>query len=211
MDELVGACSLIWSVFNSGKLLSNSDLLNGELIRPMASDLSKKWRTVRTGIFEAVSCIRQRGYEYGPAKHFFSLYALAIPCAWLSVAEQWKADHKLKELDADSFTKKMMHSLTSNIDRWILCSQWAGRWSQSSETTVAAYVKELHEKANEVAALGDADAVVNILEGHLKALVEELSRDAVTYVMTAFPSVRRDRVSSYRNMLWIWHRLDEMR
>jgi hypothetical protein len=146
-----GTCSLIWSVFNSGKLLSNSDLLNGELIRPMASDLSEKWRTVCTGILEAVSCIRQRAYEYGPAKHFFSLYALAIPCAWLSIAEQWKADHKLKELDADSFTKKIMHSLTSNIDRWILCSQWAGRWSQSSETTVAAYIKELHEKANEVA------------------------------------------------------------
>jgi hypothetical protein len=211
IDELVGACSFIWSVFNTGKLLNNSDLLNGELIRPMASDLSKRWNILCSGISEAVSCIRQHGYEYGPAKHFFSLYALAIPCAWLCIAKQWKADHKLTELAADSFTKKIRASLASNIDRWILCSQWAGRWSQSSETTVAAYVKDLHEKAKEVAALPDPDAAVKILDEHLKALVDGLSKDAIGYVATAFSSVRRDRVSSYRNMLWIWHRLDDTR
>jgi hypothetical protein len=211
IDELVGACSFVWSVFNTGKLLNNSDLLNGELIRPMASDLSKRWNILRSGITEAVSCIRQHGYEYGPAKHFFSLYALAIPCAWLCIAKQWKADNKLSELEADSFTKKILASLGFSIDRWILCSQWAGRWSQSSETTVAAYVKDLHEKAEEVAALQNSDAVVKALDQHLKELVDGLSKDAITYVATAFPSVRRDRVSSYRNMLWIWHRLDDAR
>jgi hypothetical protein len=211
MDELVGVCSFIWSVFNTGKLLTNSDLLNGELIRPMASDLSKRWTILCTGITDTVGCIRQHGYEYGAAKHFFSLYALAIPCAWLCIAEQWKADHKFTELQADAFTKKIRTSLRLYIDRWILCSQWAGRWSQSSETTVGAYVKELYEKAKGIAALTDSDSVVKSLDEYLISLVEGLSRDAVSYVTTAFPFVRRDRVSSYRNMLWIWHRLDEAR
>ena len=58
MDELVAVCSFIWSVFRNGRLLDNSDLLNGEVIRPMASDLSKRWAQVRTALLEGVLAIR---------------------------------------------------------------------------------------------------------------------------------------------------------
>jgi hypothetical protein len=211
MDELVGACSLIWSVFRNGKLLDNSDLLNGEVIRPMASDLSQRWKQVSNALLLGVSAVRQHGFEYGPAKHFYSLYALAIPCAWLYIAEQWKKDHKPSVLESDEFDKKLKKSLDSYLDRWILCSQWAGRWARSSETTVAAYVKNLHLRAKEVQTLESGDAVLLLLDEHLRGLVDDLNADAADYVAKAFPSVRRDRVSTYRNFLWIWHRLDEAR
>jgi len=211
MDELVGACSLIWSVFSSGKPLTNSDLLDGEVIRPMALALSKRWPQICTSLLTCVSIIRQRGFEYGAGKHFFSLYALALPCAWLYIAEQWKADHKLGVIESDAFDKEITASLNRYMDRWILCSQWAGRWSGSSDTTVAAYVKNLHEKNNEVGALADSSSVLGALDKHLRTLVDDLSADAANYAATAFPTVGRDRVSTYRNLLWIWHRLDEAR
>jgi hypothetical protein len=211
MDELVGACSLIWSVLRNGKLLDNSDLLNGEVIRPMASDLSKRWEQISDALLLGVSAIRQHGFEYGSAKHFYSLYALAIPCAWLYIGEQWKEDHKLGVLETDEFDKKLKKSLDSYLDRWIMCSQWAGRWARSSETTVATYVKNLHLRSKEVEALESGEAVLQMLDEHLRGLVDDLNVDASNYVATAFPSVRRDRVSTYRNFLWIWHRLDDAR
>ena len=45
----------------------------------------------------------------------------------------------------------------------------------------------------------------------MRVLVEDLNTEAANYVSTAFPTVGRDRVSTYRNFLWIWHRLNETR
>lgn len=211
MDELVGATSFLWSVFRNGKLLDNSDLLNGEVIRPMASDLANRWTEVSAAITGGVSAIRRRGFEYGNAKHFYSLYALAIPCAWLYIAEQWKKEHNLGVLEGDEFEKKLTASLETHLDRWIICSQWAGRWAHGSETNVANYVKALHQLFDDVIAIPTSTAVHQNLDDHFGKIVEELSTDAANYIATAFPSVRRDRVSTYRNFLWIWHRLEESR
>lgn len=211
MDELVGATSFLWSVFRNGKPLDNSDLLNGEIIRPMASDLANRWVQVSTAITGGVAAIRRHGFEYGNAKHFYSLYALAIPCAWLYIAEQWKKEHKLNVLEDDEFEKKLKESLETYLDRWIICSQWAGRWAHGSETNVANYIKGLHQLFIDVIALPTSTAVHKSLDEHFLNLVEELNRDAANYIATAFPSVQRDRVSTYRNFLWIWHRLNEAR
>lgn len=211
MDELVAASSLLWSVFRSGKLLDNSDLLKGEVIRPIAADLANRWSEVRSALLGGVSAIRKRGFEYGNAKHFYSLYALAIPCAWLYIAEQWKKERKLGVLEADEFEKKAKASLDKHLDRWIICSQWAGKWAHSSDTTVAIYIKALHQLNQEVMALAESDAVSKKIDNHFVSMVEELNTDAANYIANAFPSVRRDRVSTYRNFLWIWHRLEETR
>jgi hypothetical protein len=107
MDELVRTCSLIWSVLNTGKLLSNSDLLEGDVIGPMASDLSHRWTEVCNALLTVALAIGEHGLEYGAGKHFSSLYALAIPCAWRYIADIWLMDHKLGVIEGDSFQKKL--------------------------------------------------------------------------------------------------------
>ena len=45
----------------------------------------------------------------------------------------------------DDFDKKIRATLSSVLDRWLICSQWAGRWAGSSAPIVAGYAKGLHD------------------------------------------------------------------
>lgn len=106
VDGLVNAASFLWSVsHNDGRLLANSDLLKGDVIRPMASALSRRWRAIQDAFAAGAKILSERGLEYGPGGHFLSLYALAVVWAWLYTAELWKRDHPLGELERDDFEK----------------------------------------------------------------------------------------------------------
>jgi len=126
LDGLVLAASFLWSVsHNEGRLLANSDLLKGDVIRPMASALSQRWKNIQDAFGAGGKMLAQRGLDYGPRGHFSSLYALAVLWAWLYVAEIWKGDHALGELEKDDFEKRCTRSTAKYLDRWIMCSQWA--------------------------------------------------------------------------------------
>jgi hypothetical protein len=208
MDELVGAVSLMWSAVGAdGKLLTNADLLKGTVIRPMASALSSSWRQVRSACLEGAGLIADLGYEYGSRGHFSSSYALAILWAWLYLAEEWQILYPMKVPEQDDFRKKCLASARGCLDRWILCSQWAGIWAQSSSSTIAAFVKRLHETWRQMAAIKDVVETHRLWSEYLLALIQTFEGEASNYVST-FSTANRERVSGYRNLLWIWHRLD---
>jgi hypothetical protein len=208
LDELVRAASFVWSVSsNEGRLLANSDLLKGDVIRPMASALSRRWNTVQSSFISGANALAQRSLDYGPRGHFSSLYALAVLWAWLYVAELWKADHALTELDRDDFEKRCSSSVATYVDRWIMCSQWAGVWSESSTTKVEMYAKDLTELLKTVANSNSASQVHGKWDECFKKFVENLTADATSNLSTVIAS-SRERVGLYRNFLWVWHRLD---
>jgi hypothetical protein len=72
-------------------------------------------------------------------------------------------------------------------------------------------VRDLHTKALAVAQLSSSKDVIDTIDAHFHGMVDELSQDASTYLISAFPTVGRDRVSTYRNLLWLWHRLEAPR
>lgn len=195
---------------NEGRLLANSDLLKGDVIRPMASALSRGWKTVCDSFTSGAGSLAQRELVYGPRGHFYSLYALAVLWAWLYIAETWKNDHKLGELGRDDFDKRCHDSFASYIDRWIMCSQWAGTWSESSTTTVEAYAKSLTELSRSVEKCDDPLQAHQEWDQCFGKFVENLAAAATNYVATvSAPS--RERVAIYRNLLWVWDRLESDR
>src|SRR5690606_6092330 len=99
---------------------------------------------------------------------------------------------------------------SSVLDRWLICSQWAGRWSGSSAPIVAGYAKALYEDCLACAKLNDLDDVHKVLSDRFSAFVKELEADATNYVGNLAAS-SRERVSIYRTALWVWHRLDKKR
>jgi len=211
LDDLVSAASFIWSVSsNEGRLLANSDLLKGDVIRPMASALSRRWNRVQNSFIFGAASLDQRNLDYGPRGHVASLYALSVLWAWLYVAEVWKADHGLRELERDDFDKKCSASVARYMDRWIMCSQWAGVWSGSSTTTVEAYAKTLTELWRTVANWTDAAQVHRAWDECFQNFVDGLVADATNYV-GAVSASSRERVAIYRNLLWVWHRLEDDR
>ena len=208
MDALVGAVSFIWSVScNKGQLLANRDLLRGATIRPMASELAKRWLDIRRAITTGLEAVRNRNLEFGSAGQYSSLNALSVVWAWLYVAFQWERQHTLSVTQRDDFEKKLHATLASVLDRWLICSQWAGRWSGSAPTVFAGYAKALHEDFLACAKLDSLDDVHKVLADRFQAFVRELETDASNYVGTLAAS-SRERVSIYRTALWVWHRLD---
>ena len=145
MDSVVSAIPFIWSVCcNQGQLLANRDLLRGATIRPMASELAKRWADIRRALLTGLDVVNARGLEYGPGGHYSSLNALAVVWAWLYLAFQWESGHSMTAPQKDDFNKKCLATLNTVLDRWLIASQWAGRWAGSSSPVIAGYAKALH-------------------------------------------------------------------
>jgi hypothetical protein len=211
MDDLVSAVSFIWSVCcNQGQLLANRDLLRGATIRPMASELAKRWSHIRRAVLAGLDAVSSRGLEYGAGGHYSSLNALAVVWAWLYIAFEWEAQHALTVPKQDDFLKKLTATLASVLDRWLICSQWAGRWGGASAPIIAGYAKGLHEEFLASAKFDTLESVHATLNDRFHAFIKELETDAANFVGT-LAAGSRERVSVYRTALWIWHRLDAKR
>jgi hypothetical protein len=211
MDHLVGAVSFIWSVCcNQGQLLADRDLLRGATICPMALELAKRWSDIRRAVLAGLDTVKNQGLEYGTAGQHSSLNALAIVWSWLYLAVQWESQRTLTVPQRDAFEKKCNGTLSSMLDRWLICSQWAGRWSGSSTSFITGCAKTLHEDFLACAKLDALEDVHEVLRDRFQVFVKELEADAANYIGTLAAS-SRERVSVYRTALWMWHRLDAKR
>ena len=210
-DELVSAASFLWAVaHNDGRLLANSDLLKGSVIRPMASVLSNRWRPLTAAFARGARHLNERTIEYGNRGQVASLYALAVVWAWIYIVESWKEDHSLGERARDHFEKRCTDTIDKYLDQWLMCSQWAGIWSGSSVASIEVYSKALSDGHKSIKAINDADSAHQAWENCFARLVEGLSAGAVNYINT-ITAPTRERVAIYRSVLWIWHRLDKDR
>jgi hypothetical protein len=176
----------------------------------MASDLAKRWADIRRALLTGLDEVKGRGLEYGAGGHYSSLNALAVVWAWLYLAFQWESGHGMTALQKDDFNKKCLATLNVVLDRWLIGSQWAGRWAGASSPVIAGYAKAFHGDFLACASLGTLDEVHQVLCDRFQGLVKELETDAGNFV-TALAASSRERVSVYRTALWIWHRLDAAR
>jgi len=208
LDPLVSAVSFLWSVSErDGRILANSDLLKGEVIRPMASTLAQRWEMVAEAVDIGARALCERELRFGPGEHFSSVYALAVLWGWLYVAECWKNSHSLGELQRDDFEKRCKDSLCKYLDRWIICSQWAGVWAGSSTTQIESYARKLADLIKSMETMDTLSAAHEAWDECLKAILDSLTGKATEYVSNLTAS-SRERVSLFRDPLWIWHRLD---
>lgn len=209
MDDVVRSVSFIWAAsFRDGALLSDKDLLKGDTVRPMARDLSKHWKEVNVSLELLVRKLADRNLRFGQNAQFNSLNSVIVLWTVIFNTYKWLKEHSQSHLQRDSFEKSLEQALVSVLDRWTVCSQWAGLWTNS--TSMAKFAKELasdqayYGKANQI---GEAIAVTR---NRLDSLVAEIVGEASGYVQQMNVD-RREQVSRYNTMLWIWHRLNEDR
>jgi hypothetical protein len=205
-EDLVAGVSFVWAAAHAdGKLLNNNDLLKGDAIRPMANALSENWVPLTSAVATATATISDRGLVY--RQHFQSLNSVFFLWTWQYIAELWLSKHPLKELDRDAFLKRTAEGFRKYADRWLLCSQWAGRWAVASAETIAGFSKRLADCAKKVAETKDAQKVTSTMDEFLEGEVKALEADASTWVQTVQVS-RRELVRGYFSALWVWHRID---
>ena len=208
IDELVGLVSFLWAVHkHNGKLLQNRDLLDQKIIQPMAKDLSENWRQVQDAILSSMELLAERGLKYGNSHHYTSLYSLVVIWALNYMGDVWKAGNQQKGIAKDDFEMKLRKNIDVFLDRWMFGSQWAGRWSVGLVKNVEGYASLLAKVCGDVQKLNDPDAVVRILQDTAKTLLDGIIPDAYAGIDTVSAS-SKNRVSVYRNFLWVWHRLD---
>ncbi len=209
MDDLVGTVSVVWAVTrNGGKLLDNSDLLKGHIIRPMANALASDWTRLSQAILNCTDAVVDRDLQYGPGAQYASLNSLALLWAWWFLAVSWEDANGLKERPRDDFEKKCRDTFGAYVDRWLVGSQWAGRWAEAKN--LAAYVKDLNVDSAALSKIADLDKAHEMLAARLLAFVTEIVADASRNVDTV-TAASRERVAVYRNVLWIWHRIETSR
>lgn len=207
VDDLVAAAGFLWStIFNAGQLLTNSDLVKGEAVRPMASDLSENWSLIREAALAVSQVAVERGYRF--RDQYQSVYALAYLWTWYFAALRWGAVQKMRELEKDSLDKALATALGTVIDRWLICTQWAGVWSAG--TTLGAYAARLGGEAVVALQGADTETVVERLQRHVAQELRNIEQSAVNG-LAALNADDRQEVRSYYTALWLWNRLEASR
>ncbi len=208
-EDMVSGVSFVWSTaYADGRLLGNNDLIKGDAIRPMAKDLSQNWKTVIGAIQTVSNMVWNRGYLY--RQHYQSLYSIFILWSWQYIADSWLAARPLCELESDAYNKRVANALNDFADRWLMGSQWAGRWAVASAETIVGYAKRLSECAKVVKATNDPKKATQLLHDFLEWEIKALATDAINGIQ-AIQVRRRELVRVYYAPLWIWHRLEDKR
>jgi hypothetical protein len=209
MDDVVRSVSFIWAAsFRDGSLLSDKDLLKGGTVLPMARDLSQHWKEVNNSLSLIVRKLSERNLRFGQNAQFNSLNSVIVLWAVVFNAYKWLKLNSQSHLNQDAFDKSLAQALTLVMDRWIVCSQWAGLWTNS--VSMAKFAKELASDQPSYINSQAIDAAIAVTRKRLDDLINALVTDAATYVQQMNVD-RREQVSRYNTMLWLWHRLDESR
>jgi hypothetical protein len=135
---------------------------------------------------------------------------MAYLWAWYFLAIQWRQEQKLKELEKDSLDKSLAEALDALMDRWLICSQWAGVWAFASAPTVSGYASGLAGCIKQLAQQPDVGSAVTVLRQHLQSQVQDIEQGAVNGLITRSADDRQ-QVRIYYTALWIWNQLDQNR
>ncbi|QRK08563.1 DUF262 domain-containing protein [Archangium violaceum] len=209
IDALVGAVSAMWSVLHrDGALLTANDLLRGEKVRPMVQDLVQNWETLAANAVDGAKLVDDRGFLFGT--HYRSLNVLTLLLSWRLLGRQWLAEHSLGVTAKDSFEKSLDAAFAASCDRWILLSQWSGRWGKSTDKAFADYIKDLSADWASIRKLTAPDDVIAILKHRMEAWISGLQAESSKYI-DDLGVLTRDAVHQYYLPLWLWHRLDAAR
>ena len=206
-DELVRLISFVWAVEErDGKLLEAKDLLKGEIVRPMAAAVARKWNQMLHIINEGARLIHKREL----CSNAGSFNALIVFLCWFYLSRKWSSTVFMKELDRDSFYKEIMDVGGSFLDRWVFGSQWANVWADGSGKAFRSYASILSVSAEQLHSCNDSNKALGIIKDLSDQLLDRIQDKARDHVLHF--SVRdRKKVSQYYSLLWVWHRLDEDR
>jgi hypothetical protein len=209
-DEAVRLLSFFWAVLkrDGGSLLSDRDLLKGNVIRPMAEDISREWKNIIFTLKYAVKISKDRELLDNSG----SFNALLVVWCWLFLADRWGSTHnrEMRVRADDDYCMKVMTLFEKFIDRWVFSSQWANIWAVGASKNLQDIATELSYCSSLLENEKNPEIVFSHLFDASNKLILKVS-EAATKHISDFSVNDRSKVSQYRTMLWVWHRLDNAR
>ncbi len=202
MDEIVRLISFIWAVeYNQGNLLDSKDLLKGAIIRSMASSLATSWLVLKPHIELAANVMKERQLESQS-----SFNAVIVFITWYHLTLKKMEEKKAQVIEKDAVNKKFEEITSSFLDRWIFGSQWANVWAEGAVLHFQTFAKDLNLMSEGLSVSDDKNFFDPANKGK-DELLGRVSSKAIDHVNT-IQVKKRGNVREYRNLLWIWHRLN---
>jgi hypothetical protein len=205
-DDVVRLISFVWAVdHRAGSLLDSRDLLKGDVVRPMARDVSSEWNSATAAIIDGVCLLSEREL----IENAGSFNAVIVFVAWRRIVFERVAGFQLVVARKDALEKNLAARVAQFADRWIFSSQWAGFWGEHAPRNFQDVATILSKHALLVRT-ANADNFLETVDLSIKALMERVEQRAIAAV-NALTVFRRSKVHQYYSALWVWHRLNKAR
>lgn len=80
------------------------------------------------------------------------------------------------------FEKSLDATFSELCDRWMLLSQWSGRWGKSTDKAFAEYIGNLATDWSEIKKQVSEEAVLAVLKQRMNEWIGALQQDASKYI-----------------------------
>jgi uncharacterized protein with ParB-like and HNH nuclease domain len=212
MDNLVDILSLFWIIIrrngeNKNELMLNDkDLVDGTTIKSIGSNTLKYWNIIQTAIIDS-----KETFEIRKLNECFprSYYAFYIICGWkfISIISSQQNEGRIRETEC-KFDVQINNSFDNFIDRWYFSTQLSDTWSNSDNyPNYVARLCKLHKKIINCHA---PNVSIDLLVGELSEILLELKQTTINRI-SDIRAYDRKGVISYKNILWLWNRLNKER
>lgn len=113
----------------------------------------------------------------------------------------------MRETERDSFDNQLMELVGKYIDRWLICSQWSGLWSRSTDVALGNLATRLSALNKALSKTSEVETAIALIKENIAREVSDQVEGATQYIDTLSAS-RRNQVRIYRVPLWVWNRID---
>jgi len=208
MDNLVDILSLFWIIAErSGDnkneiVLSDKDLVNGNIMKNIGSFTFKFWEVIKEVILECKDAFEHRKLNECFARSFSAFY---IICGWKFIVAD-RALHnegRIRETEC-KFTIQINAAFDMFIDKWYFSTLLADTWS--NRDNYPNFVGRLCVLRKAVSGCNDPCRSTQILIDALEAMLLELKETVVNRIRS-LRKYERKGVIAYKNILWLWNRL----
>lgn len=208
MDDLVRYLSFIWGVLaNEGKLIESQDLLNGAKIKPIAKFISEKIEDITVATENALNIVEQsKVLEESSSKNSLITYMM-----WFYiVASDSRSNISGRVVDRTNAEKDFDEYCEQFLNRWVFTSQWSGEWNSNAQAFFLDMAKRLHEISKKISSDHRRD-YLNLVKATEPMLISDALKQKAKNRISTIAVRKRNQVSQYRSLLWVWHRLDKNR
>lgn len=212
MDNLVDILSMFWCILtkdgtkNDDILLKDKDLTDGDIIKNIGKTTYENWNFIKQALFECKDSFENRKLNECFSRSF---NAFNVLCGWKFVALicSSKIQGRVRETEC-RFDPQINSSFDAFIDRWFFCTYLSGTWSMSN--SYSQYVGNLCSLYNSVKNSYNPIKTEDELKDILLKWISALENTSMIRI-EELKAYNRREVSGYKNVLWLWNRLESVR
>lgn len=192
-DDIISMLSFIWSAYeNNGGMISNNDLLIGNAVNSLSGWLYTSWNMLKLAFTDVVRLLSEKDFSFRDT--YRSLNAVTLLVTVQTGVRLLAGVNHNDQLVAEQ-------ALSNYSEGWLILSQWAEIWRARTDKTMARYCVTINK-----AWKCPPKSWTNVINDIIIALRDK----SIEYIETLSYD-RREEVSKYRNVLWVWIHMNEER